>query len=329
MNKVGKFINRLIGDSLGQIDLICEQRDDLSRQVSQLSAQISQLTNQMSRMGELPFVPNGHFYSPIPSKIELNQDYDRIFPEVYLSPSGINFRAQQQVELLKRLSQFYRELPFGEERGKYRYGFSNSAYSWSDAICLNAMLRHVRPKRVVEVGSGHSSCMTLDTNEIWFNNAIECTFIEPYPELLFSLLRDGDRDRISILPSRVQDVDLEVFRRLEENDILFIDSTHVSKTGSDVNRLYFDVLPSLAAGVYVHIHDVFHKFEYPPSWVIDEGRAWNEQYILRALLQDSNRYEIILFNDFLAKNYRQELEMQIPNALRNTGGSIWLRVNNH
>jgi hypothetical protein len=266
MNRLGKLMNRLMGDPLGKIDALCEQRDDLSRQVSQL-------TDQMSRVGEIPFVPNGHFYSPIPSKIELNQDYDRIFPEVCLKPSGIDFRAQQQVELLKGLSEFYRELPFGEERGKYRYGFSNSAYSWSDAICLNAMLRHVRPKRVVEVGSGHSSCMTLDTNEIWFDNTIECTFIEPYPELLISLLRDGDRERIKIVPSRVQDVDLQVFGHLEENDVLFIDSTHVSKIGSDVNRLYFEVLPTLAIGVYIHIHDVFHSFEYPASWVVDEGRA--------------------------------------------------------
>jgi len=115
----------------------------------------------------------------------------------------------------------------------------------------------------------------------FFDGTISCTFIEPYPELLGSLLGEGDFDRIQVLPHRLQDVDLAVFRELTANGILFIDLTHVSKTGSDVNRAFFDVLPVLAPGVYIYFHDVLYPFEYSNEWVY-EGRAWNELYMLRA-----------------------------------------------
>ena len=105
------------------------------------------------------------------------------------------------------------------------------------------MLRHVQPRRVVEVGSGYSSAMMLDTAEGWLDPDVDITFIEPYDELLRSLLRPGDDERVTILDSAVQDVDLVVFTRLEAGDILFIDSTHVVKAGSDVNHLFFEVLP--------------------------------------------------------------------------------------
>ena len=82
---------------------------------------------------------------------------------------------------------------------------------------------------------------------------------------------------------KLQDVDLKEFDKLKSGDVLFIDSTHVSKIGSDVNYLFFEILPRLHRGVYIHIHDIFYPFEYPKDW-IDEGRAWNENYILRAFL---------------------------------------------
>jgi predicted O-methyltransferase YrrM len=186
------------------------------------------------------------------------------------------------------------------------------------------MIRHSKPKRIIEVGSGYSSAMTLDTNELHFGNSIRCTFIEPYPELLQSLLRPGDRERIEVLPVRVQEVPLERFAELESGDILFIDSTHVAKAGSDVPYLYFQVLPRLKPGVLVHIHDIFSGFEYPQPWVF-EGRNWNEIYILRAFLMFNRAFRVLLFNTFLEQSHRDWFAAEMPLCLRNEGGNIWLR----
>jgi hypothetical protein len=122
------------------------------------------------------------------------------------------------------------------------------------------------------VGCGYSSCMILDTNEFFFAGSIATTFIDPYPSRLLSLIKETDKARIRVVESRLQDVNLSEFEALRPNDILVIDSTHVSKTGSDVNRIVFDILPVLSSGVHVHFHDVFFPFEYSPKWVF-EGRA--------------------------------------------------------
>jgi hypothetical protein len=98
-----------------------------------------------------------------------------------------------------------------------------------------------------------------------------------------SLVTAEDRHRITVIPQRLQDVELSTFKALGPNDILFVDSTHVAKVNSDVNRLFFEILPALSTGVYVHIHDIFYPFEYPRQW-IDHGRAWNEMYLLRTFL---------------------------------------------
>jgi hypothetical protein len=166
--------------------------------------------------------------------------------------------------------------------------------------------------------------MTLDTNDLWLDGEVKCTFVEPYPQLLNSLLKQGDADRITVLPDRVQDVDPKVFAQLESGDILFIDSTHVGKTGSDVNYLFFEVLPSIAAGVFIHIHDIFYPFEYPRNWV-EQGIAWNEQYMLRTFLQNNNEYEIVLFNTFLTHFHADFFAKKMPLCLENPGGSIWLK----
>jgi hypothetical protein len=186
------------------------------------------------------------------------------------------------------------------------------------------MIRHLRPRRIIEIGSGHSSCVTLDTNERFFGDSIATTFIEPYPELLLSLVTPRDRERIKLIPMRLQDVPLSEFEALESGDILFVDSTHVSKVGSDVNRLFFDVLPALRAGVHVHIHDVFYPFEYPKEWIYG-GRSWSELYLLRAFLQYNEPFRIVLMNTFLEHFHEAFFRERMPLCLENLGGSIWLR----
>lgn len=186
------------------------------------------------------------------------------------------------------------------------------------------MMRECAPQRIIEVGSGYSSCLALDTSERHFGNRIAFTFIEPYPELLYRLIRDDDRSGIQVMPTKLQDVDPALFKTLQANDILFIDSTHVSKVDSDVNYIFSIVLPDLAPGVYIHFHDVFYPFEYPKAWLL-ENRAWNEVYMLRTFLQYNDTFEIVAFNSYLASRHPSLLEAHLPLCMKNTGGSIWLR----
>jgi hypothetical protein len=271
------------------------------------------------------FVPPGHFYSPIPNLDEIRLAEARIFGTKMPELGGIELNRQEQARLLGTFATFYAQMPFFDAKTPgLRYYFDNPAFSYADAIILYSMIRHAQPKRVVEAGSGYSSCVILDVNELFFANNIACTFIEPYPDLLLGLLEPGDRQRITLYSSKLQDVDLSVFRALAANDILFIDSTHVSKAGSDVNYVMFEILPILKEGVYIHFHDVFYPFEYPKEWIY-EGRAWNEAYLLRAFLQYNRAFEIVFYNTFLEHFEGERFAQHLPLCLRNPGGSLWLR----
>lgn len=273
---------------------------------------------------ECGFVPPGHFYSPIPDWQQIARDQDRIF-KVPDSIPGIDFRNDEQLALLDELARYHDEVPFSDQPdGRLRYHYANPAYGPCDAILLQTLLRRLQPRRLIEVGSGYSTCVTLDTNDLFLGSGLTVTCIEPHPDLLLGLMRPGDRARVHLLAQPVQAVDLSVFRELQAGDVLFIDSTHVCRVDSDVNRLLFEVLPALAAGVYVHFHDVFYPFQYPRVWVL-EGRAWNELYLLRAFLQYNAAFEIALMSTYLAHFHGQRLLARLPRTRGDCGGSLWLR----
>jgi hypothetical protein len=271
------------------------------------------------------FVPPGHFYSAVPMLDEVERAAPRLYDVPWRQPPGVDLREAAQLDLLNEFLPMYAETRFpAEKHPDWRYFWKNPAYSYSDSFFLHAMLRHAKPRRVVEVGSGYSSCMTLDTNDRWFDGTIECTFIEPYPKLLEDLLRPEDRERIRVIASPVQEAPLDVFSVLGAGDVLFIDSTHVARAGSDVNFLFFDVLPRLAAGVYVHVHDVFFPFEYPLPWLRD-GRQWQELYLMRAFLMYNRAFEVVLMSSFLDRHHGERIRRDFPLCAENAGGSIWLR----
>ncbi len=270
------------------------------------------------------WVPPGHFYSPLPALDEVRRDEARIFGPPPLELPGVDLDPEGQLALLAELRAYYGEMPFAPARQPgLRYFFDNPNFGYADGIALYCMLRHLRPRRVVEIGSGYSSALILDTNEEAFAGAIRCAFIEPYPELLRSLLAPGDEARVELQAARLQDVDARRFDALEANDVLFVDSTHVSKVDSDVNQIFFEILPRLAPGVHVHVHDVFYPFEYPREWIY-EGRAWNENYLLRAFLQYNAAWRVRLFNNYLARVHPDAFFGALPLARNNPGGSIWL-----
>jgi predicted O-methyltransferase YrrM len=297
------------------------------KRVAKIALRSPLVRHVMARLHMAPwlFVPPGHFYSPIPDLDVVRRDEQRVFPPVPRELPDIALDEARQLAMLDELQPYYDSQPFAARKTPdLRYFFENPMYSYSDAIFLHCMIRHARPRRIIEVGSGYSSCVTLDTNEVFFGNRIACTFVEPYPQLLRTLLLDDDFGRIEVLDRGLQEIALDRFHGLEANDILFIDSTHVAKVGSDVNYIFAEILPALRPGVYVHFHDIVYPFEYPKEWIY-EGRAWTEAYLLRAFLAFNRAYEIVLFNTFLERFHRDRFLRTMPLCLKNEGGSIWLR----
>jgi Methyltransferase domain len=276
---------------------------------------------------EKQFVPPGHFYSPIPSQAEVKRREAVIWGPKPRELASIDLNEQGQLLLFDELKKFYGELPFDDKpKQGCRYYFTNEWFGHADAIILYCLIRHLKPKRIVEVGSGYSSAVILDTNDLFFDGSISCTFIEPNPDRLYSLLRGGDR-HVRVLTKPVQDVGLDHFASLSADDILFIDSSHVSKVCSDVNWLFFQGLPVLGNQVFIHFHDVLYPFEYPKEWVY-QGVAWNEAYLLRAFLQYNNSFSIQFFNSFLLHFHRDRFRADLPRCVQHQDagcGSLWLR----
>lgn len=182
-------------------------------------------------------VPAGHFYSPLPDMREIARKEEVLFRKETTDCPGVNLRTNEQLRLLDALSPYYEEVPFSDlPDGSNRYYYNNDYFGHGDAIILYAMLRHFKPRRIIEVGSGFSSAVMLDTSEHFLHDEPRFTFIEPYPDRLLSLLDHKEREQYTILKSPVQDVSPVIFQDLAANDILFIDSSHVVKIGSDVPR---------------------------------------------------------------------------------------------
>ncbi len=297
------------------------------QQLVQLELEREELRSQLAALtaacgSHLP----GHFYSPVPSVADIAERSTAIgaHPVQRLLP-GIDLAVDRQLKTLRAIGAAIEYAPpFPEVRSEaFRYYFENDQYSYTDAIILYGMLRTLQPKRLIEIGSGFSSALVLDTNERYLNGSLSCTFIEPYPERLELVLRGTDRERCRIFQQRVQDADLELFESLGAGDILFIDSSHVVKFGSDVEYIFREILPILASGVYIHFHDIFYPFEYLDEWIA-EGRFWNECYILRAFLANNDAFRIELFTNYIFRFYQDELRAVSPLCLRRRGANLWL-----
>jgi len=293
---------------------------------------ITALENEVSCLREFHDIynnnscwPVGHFYSSIVLIDSIKNKENVIWKEDSSDNiKSIELSKSVQLDLARKLACFYVENPFeATKKNGLRYYFENDYYSYTDGIVLYSMLRHFRPKRIIEIGSGFSSSLMLDTNEYYFNNSIDLTFIEPYTQRLNSLLKKNDKEKVKIIEMNVQEVPLKFFEELNSGDILFVDSSHVVKTGSDVNFIVFEILPILKQGVLIHFHDVFYPFEYPKEWVY-EGRNWNEDYLLRAFLMYNSAFEIVFFSRYLHRFHKEVFE-SMPACYKNQGGNLWLK----
>lgn len=270
--------------------------------------------------------PPGHFYSPIVNVNEVTEDLARIFAPRELPELNLNLDGQEQ--LFRRIAVHSESLPFTDEPTEgHRYHYNNTSYGFGDAFVYWGIISEFKPERIIEIGSGYTSGLALDAIDV-LGLRTACTFIDPYPDLLKMVAGTYEPKHI-LIEDRVQNLDPSIIDILGEDDILFIDSSHVVKTGSDVQFELFELLPRLRSGVIVHFHDVFYPFEYPKEWVVDERKSWNELYFLRSFLMYNNAFEIMFFNHCFAAlrpNVLTEITEKAADRIRlNPGGGIWLK----
>jgi hypothetical protein len=272
--------------------------------------------------------PLGHYYSPVydPRELAAEPRRSQIWPPVPRETAGVDWRQAEQVALCTGPFAAQERLRFADEEtgDPTEYFATNDQYPALDAWALEAMIRHHEPRRIIEVGSGFSSLVTARVNREHFGERIEFTCIEPYPR---QFLVDGVPGITGLRTEKVQDTPLEVFGALGDGDILFIDTSHVVKTGGDVPWIYGEILPRLAPGVLVHIHDICLPGDYPPQWVLD-GWGWNETYLVHAFLAFNAAFAVRFSSPLLVQRERDALLRAFPEYSRHearAGSSLWIQ----
>jgi hypothetical protein len=280
---------------------------------------------RIPRVTDIPLLfPIGHFYSPIADPVDIRSREQELW-QTHDTMLGIDLQVDAQLALLHALEPHTADIhyPVEQPADLQLYFYGNDQYPVLDAEFLYATLCHFRPKSIIEVGSGFSSLIIADVNRRILMRSLEFSCIEPYPR---QFLIDGVDGIHRLVQKKVQEVELSFFDRLDAGDILFIDSSHVSKIGSDVNYLFFSVIPRLRPGVMVHVHDIFLPDEYPKVWAIDQGRNWNEQYLLRAFLQYNNDWQVMWAAHFMGTRHMPAVQATFPRYPKlGGGGSLWLR----
>jgi hypothetical protein len=272
------------------------------------------------------WVPAGHFYSPLvdPADVHVRKAIDdEAHPSATAASLGLDER--EMLRSFSIISAHYPTNPFPEHRSEgSRYYYANPQFPLADALALLGIMVQAKPRRYVEVGCGYSSCAAIDINEKYLGGSVDMTFVEPYPDALLGLLEPESKYAARLRRMKLQDAPLDLFAKLDAGDILFIDSSHVAKTGSDVVDYMFRILPALRRGVLIHVHDIFFPFEYPAAWIAGESRSWNEAYLLRAFLLFNQAFRVIYFSDWLYKCRRELFGAAMPLCIEHRGGSIWI-----
>ena len=252
-----------------------------------------------------------HYYEPLPDFRSITAEQinrRRTYP-------GIDFKWDEQLTLVNELA------TYSDELRELQFDFDNGFFNGFDAAVYYSLIRHLQPQRVVEIGGGYSTQMA--DRALARNGTGKLSCIEPYPEERLN----GAKLNVELIIKRVEEIDLGFFSRLEANDILFIDSSHTVKFGSDVCYEFLEVLPILKPGVWIHVHDIFFPHDYPAEWLIKRRQAWNEQYLLEAFLSFNSRFSVQLSNYWLCLDHLDDAARLWPRALSSNYGacSLWMK----
>jgi Methyltransferase domain len=247
-----------------------------------------------------------------------NHYYEPLFDSRYLKPlneprelPGIDWNMRGQIDLLEKL-EFSDEL---KDIGRARkpdgmFYMDNGSFESGDAEFLYNMIRLKKPKRIFEIGSGYSTLITAraikQNKETVPGYQCKHLCVEPYERPWLESVG------VKVLRQKVEDVDSKIFSELEEDDLLFIDSSHIIRPQGDVVFEYLQLLPVLKKGVIVHVHDIFSPRDYPKEWVIDAVRFWNEQYLLEAFLTSNSDWRILASLNYLRHAHFESLHAKCP-----------------
>jgi len=245
-----------------------------------------------------------HYYEPLPDFRSITSEQinrRRTYP-------GIDFRWEQQLAIVGELAKYRDELRDIE------FDFDNAYFAGFDAAVYYTLIRHLQPQRIIEIGGGYST--QIAAKALAANRTGKLVCIEPYPERL-------NGSNAELIQKRVEEIDVEFFLSLKANDILFIDSSHTVKFGSDVCFEFLEILPRLARDVWVHVHDIFFPHDYPAEWLITRRLALNEQYLLEAFLSFNKNFAPQLANYWLCLDHKEAAAPVWANADR--ASSFWMK----
>lgn len=268
-------------------------------------------------------VAPANFYSNNPSIDEVLCSYEYRDNAPYLIESlFVKERLLRELSTLIKYAEEFVPAEEGDEINCRSFFWRNSQFSHSDAMSYYAYVRHVKPRKVIEIGSGYSSLVALEAIKRNGVGSLHC--IEPFPRPFISTL--GGEGSMELHKMRAQDVSAEMLNdMLSDGDILFIDSTHTVKTGSDCLHIYLRLLPNICRNIYVHVHDIFLPFGLPQLWLLDRQIFWTEQYLLLALMIDNPRVSV-LYGSAYHNHFNPELlESLMFGRFQKGGGSFWFK----
>jgi len=246
--------------------------------------------------------------------------------------AGVDIKEEEQVKMLSRFSSRfkneYESLPRFPTKVKHQYYLRNHTFESVDGEVYYSMIRHFKPRKIFEIGAGYSTYLAaqaiLKNKEEDDCYKCELVAIEPYPN---DVLERGFPGLSKLLPRKVQEIPLSEFEKLRQNDILFIDSSHVLRIGSDVQYEYLDILPRLNRGVIVHIHDIFLPLEYPKKWILKDHFLYTEQYLLQAFLAFNDTFEVLWAGEYMHLKHPDKLKEAFSSykPSKTKPGSFWIR----
>jgi len=274
-----------------------------------------------NNIGLLPI--HNHYHHPLinPNKHNLKSLRD----ERIIGGLDLNINKQKEIILSFNYVDELLKFPPKKSNGN-EYYYHNDSFGSGDSEYLYNIIRKFKPNRIIEVGSGFSTKMMLNSinknKDEDSNYNCELTCIEPFEYKQIEGLP------ITLLKEKVESLDIKIFKELKNNDILFIDSSHIIRPQGDVLFEIQQILPELNPGVLIHFHDIFTPRDYLDEWIYKEHLLWNEQYFLETFLSFNDRFEVIGSLNYLKHNYWELLSSKCPILSREKNsepGSFWIR----
>jgi hypothetical protein len=279
-------------------------------------ARLAHKALELSNVG----VVRHHYYEPILFERDLKYSLERERDIV-----GLDLNKAAQIELLAGLSYADELKAIPKKAAEGQYGYSNRLFEQGDGECYYSMIRHFKPRRIIEIGAGHSTLiaqLAIEKNQLE-DSAYQCNHrcVEPYENAWLS------KTKVEVIRTPIESLPRDWMNDLSKGDFLFIDSSHVIRPQGDVLHLYLEVLGRLKPGVIIHIHDIFTPRDYPRDWVIDDRRLWDEQYLLESFLCFNKDFQVICALNWLWHNHREDVSRAFP-VLATTPqfepGSFWM-----